>query len=92
MCKVKFFIVLGALFTVGCSGDGGSDCDGLDLPECPMECPVDYAVTCGEPCDVEGDECGNDIGDGRVCLDGFWSCSTHAPLDTESGVCNLVCL
>ena len=64
-------------------------CADLDLPECPEECPDDYASTCGEPCETEGEECGNSIGDGRVCVDGVYQCSVHAPLEAEG--CNSIC-
>ena len=67
----------------------GDPCADLDLPECPQECPDDYASTCGEPCETEGEECGNSIGDGRVCVDGIYQCSVHAPLEPEG--CNSIC-
>jgi hypothetical protein len=38
---------------------------------------------------VEGEACGNNIGDGRVCTDGMWTCSIHAPLEPDE--CNRVC-
>ena len=86
-------MMLISLLLAGCSGSaetGGEDpCAGEDLPECPAECPDDYAATCGEPCETDGEACGNSIGDGRVCLDGIWSCSVHAPLEAEG--CNQIC-
>lgn len=63
-------------------------CDGVQLPPCPPECPDDYAATCGLECEVEGEECGNEIGDGRQCVDGTYVCSVHSPLGEG---CNLVC-
>ena len=66
-------------------------CEGLDLPVCPPACPTDAFAACGEPCDVEGEACGNNIGDGRTCLEGTWQCTVHAPLGTDE-TCNLVCL
>jgi hypothetical protein len=92
-----YLIMLGSILLTGCSSEdvdvdvNEDDCYGVDLPECPEECPVDYAATCGEPCEIEYDECGNNIGDGRICLDGIWQCTVHAPLGGP-GVCNLVCL
>jgi len=65
-------------------------CAELDLPDCPEECPEDFMSVCGQSCEVEGEACGNNIGDGRECLDGVWECASHAPL-SEDG-CNLVCL
>ena len=86
-------IVIGSILMSGCSSDEQyvEDCDGVELPECPAECPVDYLATCGEPCDLDAEECGNNIGDGRICLDEIWQCTVHAPLGGP-GVCNLVCL
>ena len=71
------------------SSSSEDPCAELDLPECPPECPDDYASSCGEPCETEGDACGNKIGDGRQCVDGMWQCSVHAPLEPEG--CNRVC-
>ena len=64
-------------------------CAGIDLPECPAECPEDFANSCGEECQTEGEECGNSIGDGRICTDGLWQCTVHAPLEPDQ--CNLIC-
>ena len=64
-------------------------CDDVELPDCPPECPDDYAQSCGEPCEDEGDACSNNIGDGRECVNGVWTCSEHAPLEAEG--CNWVC-
>lgn len=68
--------------------DTGEYCQAAELPPCPDACPDDWAATCGEPCEVEGETCGNEIGDGRVCAEGVWSCAVHAPLGTG---CNWVC-
>ena len=68
--------------------DTADPCEGVQLPPCPPECPDDYAATCGLPCKVEGEECGNEIGDGRQCVDGSYVCSVHSPLGEG---CNLVC-
>lgn len=77
----------------GQAGDTGVDdtdpCAGLDLPPCPPECPTGWGETCGTACEVEGETCGNSIGDGRSCTDGQWACTVHAPLEPEG--CNLVC-
>ena len=64
-------------------------CAELNLPECPEECPEDYASSCGEACELEGEECGNNIGDGRKCTNGIWQCSVHRPLEPEG--CNSIC-
>jgi hypothetical protein len=61
-------------------------CDGIDLPACPEPCTG--PLECGQACDDEGATCGNSIGDGRVCQNGRWGCSVHAPLGLG---CNLVC-
>ncbi len=71
------------------SGDTADVCAGISLAACPDECPEDWAATCGEPCETDGETCGNDLGDGRACVGGTWSCTVHAPL--EPGGCNLVC-
>lgn len=70
------------------SADTGAYCEAADLPPCPPECPIDYADSCGQACDVEAEACGNEIGDGMECVDGVWSCSVHAPLGTG---CNWIC-
>ena len=87
-------VFLTLLFLTACDTDktdtsSDDPCADLDLPECPPECPDDYASSCGEPCDTEGDACGNNIGDGRECVDGMWQCSVHAPLEPDG--CNSVC-
>lgn len=69
--------------------DTAGPCAALDLPVCPPECPVDAFAECGLPCPTEGEACGNSIGDGRVCQDGVWACTVHAPLEPEG--CNQVC-
>lgn len=74
---------------VACN-DAEDYCAGIELPECPEECPDDYASTCGEPCETDGEACGNSIGDGRVCVDGMYTCSVHAPLEADE--CNKVCM
>ncbi len=74
--------------TTGGSTTTATDCEGVTLPPCPEACPDDWAASCGLACDEEGETCGNEIGDGRVCTDGLWQCSVHAPLGTG---CNLVC-
>ena len=74
---------------LGCDAGEQDLCADVELPSCPEECPEDYASTCGEPCDEEGEECGNSIGDGRVCADGVFSCTVHAPLEPYE--CNWVC-
>lgn len=86
-----------ALFSTSCTDNhtetGNVEtgvCDDLDLPPCPEECPEDWAATCGEICKVEGETCGNQIGDGRECVDGLWQCSVHAPVG-DADTCNLVC-
>ena len=88
-----------ALGLLGCGNTGASKtletadtagpCFGLTLPECPDACPDDWALSCGEPCDAEGETCGNTIGDGRTCVDGLWACSVHAPLEPRG--CNRTC-
>ena len=89
---MRWLLMLGLL--AACGGESTTDssdpCADLALPDCPMECPEDFASTCGEECDSEGEECGNAIGDGRICQDGIWSCTVHAPLGGE-GECNRVC-
>jgi hypothetical protein len=88
------------LVLLGCAGGGeklGVDsatdtagpCASESLPACPPACPEDAFEVCGQPCTVEGETCGNSIGDGRVCDGGVWSCSVHAPLEPEG--CNRVC-
>lgn len=69
--------------------DSADPCADESLPDCPAPCPDDWSSTCGEPCTVDGEACGNDIGDGRTCTGGAWQCSVHAPL--EPGACNQVC-
>jgi hypothetical protein len=64
-------------------------CFGIPLPSCPPACPADYSQHCGEPCAVEGETCGNNIGDGRTCVEGRWACLIHPPLSPDH--CNLVC-
>ena len=88
---MRFFLLsfMGLACDAPLSADSAEPCAELDLPECPAECPEDYASTCGEPCESEGEECGNEIGDGRVCTDGMWQCSVHAPLEPTG--CNQVC-
>jgi len=83
------------LLATACGSDAAVDdsadpCAALDLPECPEECPPDAFAVCGESCETEGEVCGNNIGDGRECIDGIWECSVHAPLGGP-GECNLVC-
>ena len=88
-------IVLAIPLFLGCTDSVKTDtssndlCSGIELPECPAECPEDYTSTCGEECETEGEECGNDIGDGRICTNGIWQCSVHSPLEPDQ--CNLVC-
>ena len=78
------------LFACGTDvADSADPCATIMHVECPPECPEDYASSCGEACDIEGEACGNEIGDGRVCTDGVWTCSVHSPL--EPGECNIVC-
>ncbi len=83
--SIPFLALLVACFE---PADTGEYCQAVELPPCPAECPADYFESCGQPCDVEGEACGNEIGDGMVCLDGVWSCAVHAPLGTG---CNWVC-
>ena len=81
-----------ALTIFACNPDADDSaglCDGVELPECPPECPEDGSTNCGAACEVEGDECGNNIGDNRICVDGTWECTEHAPL--EPNECNWVC-
>lgn len=82
--------ILTALLLTACfdPGETGEYCQAAELPPCPAECPTDYAASCGEPCEIEGEACGNEIGDGRECLEGTWSCSVHAPLGMG---CNWIC-
>ena len=89
---MRWLLVFGFLNAFGDSStlDSSDPCAELNLPECPMECPEDFASSCGEECEVEGEECGNSIGDGRICSEGVWSCTVHAPLGGE-GECNRVC-
>ncbi len=63
-------------------------CEGVELPACPAACPDNFGVECGQPCDVEGETCGNEIGDGRTCQDGVWQCTVHPPLGMG---CNRIC-
>ena len=70
------------------TADSADPCEAVELPACPAACPDDYAATCGEPCEIEGETCGNEIGDGRVCADGVYGCVVHTPLGPG---CNLVC-
>ena len=78
-----------ALFMMGCESGEQDYCEGVELPECPPECPDDYASSCGEACETEGEACGNTIGDGRSCVEGVWNCTVHAPLEPDE--CNAVC-
>lgn len=88
---LALYSALAALAGCALSPDDSADpCNGVELPACPEACPDDYAATCGEACTVEGETCGNDIGDGRQCLEGIYQCSVHAPLGGP-GECNLVC-
>lgn len=92
-------MVLLGLLVLGCEDEGADKgvetadtagpCVGLDLPDCPPECPDDWQLSCGEPCSAEGDSCGNAIGDGRTCSGGVWQCSVHPPLDPDG--CNRIC-
>ncbi|MBM75273.1 MAG: hypothetical protein CMK59_07715 [Proteobacteria bacterium] len=82
---ILFFLACNTLQDTALS----NPCADINLPQCPPECPADYAGSCGEPCETEGEECGNTIGDGRICSDGIWECSVHAPLEAEG--CNLIC-
>ena len=63
-------------------------CAGIELPPCPPECPADGMSRCGQPCDQEGEACGNAIGDNMTCQGGTWNCTVHAPLGMG---CNQVC-
>jgi hypothetical protein len=74
--------------TLDSGSDTAGECADEDLPPCPDECPEDWASTCGEACEVDGETCGNEIGDGRECIDGIWECTVHGPLDEG---CNQVC-
>lgn len=96
---MRHAILILALCSIACSGgivsddtsdiDSGDPCAGLDLPECPPECPEDWSASCGEPCEEEDQACGNTLGDGRECIDSQWECSVHSPLDP--GECSDVC-
>jgi hypothetical protein len=93
-CRVISVEQCDETYTTYCRPDPNSipdPCNGEDLPDCPAECPVDDPVQCGNPCDTEGEACGNALGDGRVCTDGAWICSVHAPLSDDDTVCNHVC-
>ena len=83
------FIFLILSVVIGCDAEEQDLCADVELPSCPVECPDDFSDSCGEPCDEEGEECGNSIGDGRVCMEGVWSCTVHAPLEADE--CNWVC-
>lgn len=64
-------------------------CIGVELPPCPAECaPGSNPDDCGQPCEVEGETCGNNIGDGMTCSGGVWQCTVHPP---QTPGCNLVC-
>lgn len=67
----------------------GDPCAGLELPPCPPPCPDEVLGTCGGPCTIEGEVCGNTIGDTRVCSDGRLACTVHPPLDPTG--CNQAC-
>lgn len=89
-------ILILALLVVACNGggiaddtsdiDSGDPCADLNLPECPPECPDDWSASCGEPCGEDDEACGNNIGDGRECIDGQWQCEVHAPLGPDECV------
>ena len=86
---ILILALVGIACTGGISNDTADACADLELPECPAECPEDWADSCGEPCGDEDEACGNSIGDGRECIDGQWACQVHRPL--EPGECELVC-
>lgn len=88
--NLSLLVVLTACGSGTSNDDSADPCAAADLDVCPEECPEDYASECGESCEAEGEVCGNDIGDGRECLDGIWQCTVHAPLGGP-GECNLVC-
>jgi hypothetical protein len=58
------------------------------LAPCPKPCPDNYTMTCGHPCDNEGDRCGNRYGDARTCVNGRYECEVHPPLNPG---CNWLC-
>jgi len=92
---MRHTILILACLGMACTGgpddtaDSAAPCAGLELPECPAECPDDWSASCGEPCEEEEEACGNSIGDGRECIEGLWACSVHSPL--EPGECGQVC-
>ena len=86
---MKTIVVL-LFFVFGCQEETEDYCADVVLPECPEACPEDWSLSCGEPCTESDTSCGNDIGDGRSCIDGRWTCNTHGPL--EPYVCNKVCM
>jgi hypothetical protein len=88
--KLLFLFALTACGSEGLVDDSADPCAAADLPVCPEECPEDAFSECGESCETEGEVCGNNIGDGRECVDGIWQCTVHAPLGGP-GECNLVC-
>lgn len=63
-------------------------CTGVDLSECPAECPDDAFSRCGEACDGTDEDCGNEIGGSMSCLEGAFACTVHPPLGAG---CNQVC-
>ena len=72
----------------GASESGtGDPCAGVELPLCDY-CPAAMATLCGLPCEMEGQTCGNEIGDGMQCAGGQWECVVHPPLGEG---CNEVC-
>ncbi|MEZ4222903.1 MAG: hypothetical protein R3B13_18315 [Polyangiaceae bacterium] len=71
-----------------CRRDQSDPCVGQSLPTCPPQCSPGSTANCGQPCNVEGEECGNNIGDGMTCTGGTWQCTVHPPLGQG---CNLVC-
>lgn len=71
-----------------CPGGGADPCAGVELPACPTACPADAMDRCGQPCETEGERCGNNVGDGMGCEAGTWRCVVHAPLGPG---CNLAC-
>ena len=91
---MRWMLWIGLLAGMACADSPNTDssdpCAEIDLPDCPQECPEDYASTCGEACESEGEECGNSIGDGRICQDGLWTCTVHSPSDGPDE-CNRVC-
>ena len=84
----SLLIFILALASCGGGAEPFDPCAEKALPECPAQCPAGAFERCGAPCSVEGEACGNELGDGMMCVGHVWLCTVHAPLGTG---CSRVC-